>query len=155
MDSTAHISELIDQLDDNLDNLQEALKGILNKSLTEVAASYSMLDRAKFYILITYAIESAVFCTYSEQSIKIKELTFVAFLRLNGMSAREHPVYRELERVKQYFQKAKLAEVTLQKPVMRLDQNAAGRFIKAALVCDNMLSIIDSMLTNDRLAMKL
>ena len=59
-----------------------------------------------------------------------------AFLRLTGTSAREHPVYRELERVKQYFQKAKLAEVTLQKPVMRLDQGAAGRFIKAALVCD-------------------
>ena len=79
----------------------------------------------------------------------------VAFLRLNGMSAREHPVYRELERVKQYFQKAKLAEVTLQKPVMRLDQGAAGRFIKAALVCDNMLSAVDSILTNDSLAMKL
>ena len=66
MDSTAHISELIDQLDENLDSLQDALKGILNKSLTEVAASYSMLDRAKFYILITYAIESAVFCTHSD-----------------------------------------------------------------------------------------
>ena len=61
-------------------------------------------------------------------------LTIVAFLRLTGTSAREHSIYRELERVKQYFQKAKLAEASLQKPAMRLDQAAASRFIKAALV---------------------
>ena len=61
MDGTAHITELIDQLDDNLDNLQDALKTIMTKSLTEIAAEHSLLDRAKLYIMVTYAIESVLF----------------------------------------------------------------------------------------------
>jgi exosome complex protein LRP1 len=55
-------------------------------------------------------------------------------LRLNGTSAREHPVFRELTRVKQYFEKVKLAEAGEKRQVMRLDQAAAGRIIKHALV---------------------
>jgi hypothetical protein len=55
-------------------------------------------------------------------------------VRLHGVEAKEHPVFRELTRVKQYFQKIKVAEEPLVGPKMRLDQNAATRFIKHALV---------------------
>ena len=62
MDNPLKIEGMIDQLEDNLDTLQDALKTILSKSLTELAADYPVLDRAKLYILVTYAIESAIFC---------------------------------------------------------------------------------------------
>lgn len=54
-------------------------------------------------------------------------------MRINGVKAREHPVFIELTRVKQYFDKIKAAE----NPAIRthtLDKAVAGRFIKAGLV---------------------
>ncbi len=59
-----------------------------------------------------------------------------AYLRLNGINAKEHPVFRELTRVKQYFEKIKTAETVSgnNKPNVQLDKAAAKRFIKHALV---------------------
>jgi exosome complex protein LRP1 len=61
---------------------------------------------------------------------------FVAYLRLNGVSARGHPVFKELNRVKQYFDKIKNAEALISKRSnnMSLDKQAAARFIRAGLV---------------------
>lgn len=62
----------------------------------------------------------------------------IAYLRLNGVNAKEHPVFRELTRVKLYFEKIKTAESTGTKQNVTLDKAAAGRFIKHALVgCDS------------------
>ena len=58
----------------------------------------------------------------------------IAYLRLNGINAKEHPVYRELTRVKQYFDKIKDAETTDGQRPANLDKPAAERFIKHALV---------------------
>lgn len=60
-----------------------------------------------------------------------------AYLRLHGVKAREHPVFKELTRVKQYFDKIKIAESPLPKREnLSLDKVAAGRIFKAALVRD-------------------
>lgn len=62
-------------------------------------------------------------------------LIFSAFIRLNGANAKDHPVFRELTRVKQYFGKIKDVEIGHQKRVnLTLDKHAAGRVIKHALV---------------------
>ncbi|PQE13448.1 exosome-associated family protein [Rutstroemia sp. NJR-2017a WRK4] len=54
--------------------------------------------------------------------------------RLNGINAREHAVFTELTRVKQYFQKIDAAENPVaEKSNLKLDKGAAGRFIKAGL----------------------
>jgi len=57
-----------------------------------------------------------------------------AYLRLHGVDAREHPVFKELTRVKQYFEKIKALETEPEKRTMSLDKQAAGRFIKHNLV---------------------
>jgi hypothetical protein len=68
-------------------------------------------------------------------SILFHYLTSIAYLRLNGVKAREHPVFRELTRVKQYFEKVKLAENPVEKKrPLSLDKGAASRIIKAGLV---------------------
>ena len=61
---------------------------------------------------------------------------FLAYLRLHGVQAKEHHVFRELTRVKQYFEKIKEAESepTKNQQGLTLDKEAAGRFIKHALV---------------------
>lgn len=59
-----------------------------------------------------------------------------ASLRLNGVNAKEHPVFKELTRVRQYFDKIKNVENPPEKPEkpdQTLNKEAAIRFIKADL----------------------
>lgn len=58
----------------------------------------------------------------------------IAFLRLHGTSAKDHPVFRELTRVKQYFQKIEGVKSRDEGRTSKLDKAAANRFIKHALV---------------------
>ena len=120
MDPTAaNVVDLLEQLDDEVDDLEEALAPILKAGLADTASKLPLLDKAKLYVLITYAVESMLF----------------SYLRLHGVNAREHPVFVELTRVKQYFDKIKRAENPVdQKPGMVIDKSAAHRFVRAGLV---------------------
>ncbi|KAH6671731.1 putative exosome-associated protein [Halenospora varia] len=115
MDSTKVIS-LLEQLDDEIDDLEDSLVPLLKTALAESASKFPLLDKAKLYVLVTYAIESIIF----------------SYLRLNGVKAREHPVFLELTRVKQYFDKIKATE----NPPVRtstLDKTVAARFLQPDL----------------------
>lgn len=57
-----------------------------------------------------------------------------AYLRLKGVDAKEHPVFREITRVKQYFAKIQALETQPEERALTLDREAAGRFIKHGLV---------------------
>ncbi|PWY82252.1 hypothetical protein BO70DRAFT_352845 [Aspergillus heteromorphus CBS 117.55] len=116
MDAT-DLLPLLEQLDDNIDDLEEALKPILDGSVIETSKKLPVLDKAKFHVLVTYALESLLF----------------SYLRLHGVNAREHPVFRELTRVKQYFAKITALETEPEKRTLTLDKQAAGRFIKHGL----------------------
>lgn len=118
MDVTKVLS-LLDQLDDEVDDLEETLDPLVKTALSETTSKLPLLDKAKLYVLITYAIESILF----------------SYLRLHGVKARQHPVFTELNRVKQYFEKVKLAEnPTEQRANLSLDKSAASRIIKAGLI---------------------
>ncbi|KAE8443460.1 hypothetical protein EG329_001857 [Mollisiaceae sp. DMI_Dod_QoI] len=116
MDSTKLMS-LLDQLDDEMDDLEESLVPLIKTTLSETSSKLPLLDKAKLYVLVTYAIESMLF----------------SYLRLNGVKAREHPVFVELTRVKQYFDKIKAAETPAQDRTLVPDKQAVARFIKAGL----------------------
>ncbi|KAF3069107.1 hypothetical protein GL218_08028 [Daldinia childiae] len=115
-----NISPQLDRLDDELDNLEEALQPILG-NISDVANKLPLLDKAKLYVLATYSIESMLFSS----------------LRLNGVEAKEHPVFKELARVRQYFDKIKNIETPPQKPEQTLNKEAAIRFIRADLAENN------------------
>lgn len=114
---SADLIPLIEQLDDNVDGLEEALAPILESTVIESSKKLPVLDKAKFHVLITYALESLIF----------------SYLRLHGVKATEHPVFRELTRVRQYFDKIKSLETEPEQRTMVLDKQAAGRFIKHGL----------------------
>lgn len=61
MDSNGILS-LLEQFDDDLDDLEESLEPILKSSLSVTTSKLPLLDKAKLYILVTYAIESILFC---------------------------------------------------------------------------------------------
>lgn len=58
------------------------------------------------------------------------------------MDAKQHPVFRELTRVKQYFEKIKALETEPEERPMTLDKAAAGRFIKHGLVSVDLFNCI-------------
>ncbi|OTA87535.1 hypothetical protein M434DRAFT_81139 [Hypoxylon sp. CO27-5] len=125
-----NISPQLDRLDDEIDNLEEALQPILN-NVSDVANKLPLLDKAKLYVLVTYSIESMLFSS----------------LRLNGVNAKEHPVFKELTRVRQYFEKIKNAEnPPPQKPEQTLNKEAAIRFIRADLA-ENNNKVVNTKLT--------
>ncbi|KAK3081331.1 hypothetical protein LTS18_007882 [Coniosporium uncinatum] len=118
MDDTTDLKPLIEDLISQISDLETALKPLLNGPLSNTSSKLPLLDRAKLHVLLTYAIESVLF----------------SFLRLNDVNAKEHAVFAELTRVKQYF--AKIKEVESGGPgarASRIDKSAAGRFISHAL----------------------
>ena len=56
---------MIEQLDDNIDDLEEALEPLMKATLSDMAAKLPLLDKAQLYVLVTYAIESILFCLYN------------------------------------------------------------------------------------------
>lgn len=67
MDPVAtNVMDLLEQLDDEVDDLEEALAPILEAGLADTASKLPLLDKAKLYVLITYAVESMLFCKYTE-----------------------------------------------------------------------------------------
>jgi len=113
----AELLSSLDHLTSDIEDLEESLTPILNTALSASTSKLPLLDKAKLYVLATYAIESLLF----------------SYIKLNGVEAKSHPVFRELARVKQYFDKIKTAESAGIKPNAKLDKDAAGRFVKHAL----------------------
>ncbi|OGE54235.1 hypothetical protein PENARI_c006G05686 [Penicillium arizonense] len=116
MDPT-NLLPLLEQLDDNVDDLEEVLQPLLATSLAKSSNKLPVMDKAKLHVLITYTLESLIF----------------SYLRLHGVDAKQHPVFRELTRVRQYFAKIKDLETEPEQRSMTLDKEAAGRFIKHGL----------------------
>ncbi|KAJ5124734.1 uncharacterized protein N7515_008559 [Penicillium bovifimosum] len=113
----SNVFELLSQLDDNTDDLEEVLQPLLRSSLSKSSNKLPLMDKAKLHVLITYTLESLIF----------------SYLRLHGVDAKQHQVFRELTRVKQYFDKIKALETEPEERNMTLDKAAAGRFIKHGL----------------------
>ncbi|KAJ5306547.1 hypothetical protein N7508_005562 [Penicillium antarcticum] len=108
---------LLEQLDDHVDDLEEILQPLLASSLAKSSNKLPVMDKAKLHVLVTYTLESLIF----------------SYLRLHGVDAKQHPVFRELTRVRQYFAKIKDIETPSEQRSMTLDKEAAGRFIKHGL----------------------
>lgn len=129
--------DLVDQLEENIEDLEDSLAPLLESgsSLASTTKKLPLVDRAKLDVLLVYAIESIIFCEFFIISLS-KSLTHLAFLKLHGIDAKEHAVFRELSRVKPYFEKIKNAEAgaSPSRPSAILNKEAANRVIRHALV---------------------
>ena len=63
MDPTDMIP-MLEALDDNMDDVEEALSPLLKAALSDTAGRLPVLDKAQLYVLVTYAMESILFCGY-------------------------------------------------------------------------------------------
>lgn len=64
MDSSK-VLNLLEQLDDDIDDLEDSLSTLVKTALSETASKLPLLDKAKLYVLVTYAIENLLFCKLS------------------------------------------------------------------------------------------
>lgn len=116
--STSALHPQLTELNDNLEDLEELLQPITTtRTIANTATSLPVADKARLYVLTTYALESLLF----------------SYLRLAGAEVKDHPIRQELSRVRNYVQKIKEAQEA-PPPGMALDKDAAKRFINAALV---------------------
>lgn len=116
MDSS-DVKELVEDMGGSIDDLEASLAPLLNATLSSSTSKLPLLDKAKLYVLATYAIDSVLF----------------SYLRLNGQNVKEHPVVQEIMRVRSYFNKIKEVEAGPTQRNATLDKDAAARFIKHGL----------------------
>lgn len=78
MTTTSLLADLED-LTDDLADLDETLSPMLTNPLPQTTKKLPLLDKAKLYVTIVYAIESLLFCTYHCPChiIVLDSLTFV------------------------------------------------------------------------------
>ena len=62
---------LIGTLDENIDDMEEVLFPFLRHALLDTARNLPLLDQAQLFVLITYAIESSLFCTLRPHPLDI------------------------------------------------------------------------------------
>jgi exosome complex protein LRP1 len=114
----SELHEHLTALSTNIDTLEAALNPLLTTPLTTMSAPLPLLAKAKISALSAYAIESLLFGS----------------IRLSGTDARSHPVFAELARTKGCFERiARAEDPNRGKPTMRVDKDAARRFVKAGL----------------------
>eukprot|EP00026_Physarum_polycephalum_P016140 Phypoly_transcript_16984.p1 GENE.Phypoly_transcript_16984~~Phypoly_transcript_16984.p1 ORF type:complete len:223 (+),score=67.44 Phypoly_transcript_16984:31-669(+) len=120
--STTISSELqgdMDEMEETLQGIEKHLEPYFKASLRETKSNLSDLQVAKLNIVIAYSINTL----------------FYMYLKTQGVNPKEHQVMTELDRVRLYIKKIK--ELTdkenPQKPTLRLNQEAAQRFINHAL----------------------
>ena len=54
---------MLEDLGENIDELEEALAPLLKASLVDITSKLPLLEKAKLQVLVTYAIESILFCS--------------------------------------------------------------------------------------------
>ncbi|KAJ3111683.1 hypothetical protein HDU96_005467 [Phlyctochytrium bullatum] len=103
----------------SIDSCKETLAPLLSgnhETFDSAMSQLEPLDRAQMYITLAYAINTL----------------FFTYLRTQG-ATKGHPSRKELGRVKDYMEKWEKVKSSAQKPSMRVDKQAAGRFIKHGL----------------------
>ncbi|KAI1123937.1 Sas10/Utp3/C1D family-domain-containing protein [Nemania abortiva] len=153
----ADILPLVETLGESVDALAETLQ-TPGDGLQEMASKLPLLDKAKLYVLMTYAVESILFCETDPEPEPEHDPgagtgagAGAATLRLNGVDAKEHQVYKELARVRNYFEKLKAIEMPAQKPQQSLNKEAAIRFIRSDLAEDKEINLkLTEMIAKER-----
>ncbi|KIY73517.1 hypothetical protein CYLTODRAFT_416893 [Cylindrobasidium torrendii FP15055 ss-10] len=106
----ANLSKSLSELEDNLEPL-------LAQTLPEALLPLDALQQAKLQTTLSYVIHDLVFI----------------YLKSRGIDPRTHPVFGELERVKEYFGKIDKAEASNKQRTVTVDKGAAERFITSAI----------------------
>lgn len=121
---TAELDSQIASLSTSITDLTNTLQPLLSQPLTITTSTLPLLDKAKLYILATYTLESLLF-----SSLKLS-----ASSGLGGIEdVKQHAIFAELKRVREYFGKLESVEASSRGPEKRVDKEVAGRLVRAGV----------------------
>lgn len=100
-----------------LNVVKKHLEPIFAKPLSDVYTKLPVSQRYELEVLLSYSLNTL----------------YYIYLRTQGSDPNKHEVMKELVRVQTYIKKLKRAQGKEDKPSMKLDKEAAGRFIKSAM----------------------
>jgi exosome complex protein LRP1 len=114
----AEVKSNLSELSEHLDSLEQQLEMLLaHESLAALNAELPAADALKVNTAVAYTLHAL----------------YYTFLRTQGQDPADHPVKKELERVKQYVGKVTKALANEPQPQVRIDTEAAGRMVNAQL----------------------
>eukprot|EP00039_Didymoeca_costata_P025764 m.14190 g.14190 ORF g.14190 m.14190 type:complete len:188 (+) comp5033_c0_seq2:302-865(+) len=126
--------ETLKRFQEALDGTSEELGALLNTPIAELRKqSAGPLEAAELDLSFAFAINS-LFWTY---------------IRLCGDDPKDHPVNRELVRIKEYMKKVQQLKSPPEEPNLRVDKGAAKRFVKAALAPNEAKEVDTAKVTSD------
>ncbi|KAH6561304.1 hypothetical protein BASA50_003585 [Batrachochytrium salamandrivorans] len=98
---------------------QQALSELLETPLEIQLRTLEPIDKARLLVTLSYTINSLAF----------------VFLKLQGIQPKTHPVKKELDRIKTYFEKIETVSGG-NRNTMQIDQAAAKRFLHHSLAAN-------------------
>ena len=130
------LPQVLNSIDDSIDQIQKSIQSVLSEDhetviVTDMDSKIGSLgypiEKAKFHILLAYTLNTLLF----------------NYVKIQGLNPKEHAVSEELERIKGYFSKLKLVQSKLKdKPLLKVDKEAANRFIKHALASNSKDAVV-------------
>lgn len=119
MENIENVKQFIRSLDASTDQLSEKLEPIMKKSLEETAAIASTdIKNIRIYNNYSYVLISVIF----------------AYLKSLGVNTDQHPIMKELTRIKMYMKRLKDFETKLEtKDTSKEDAEASRSFIQQTL----------------------
>ncbi|GAB7359572.1 hypothetical protein MBLNU230_g6759t1 [Neophaeotheca triangularis] len=123
---TSDLTSQISSLQTTITSLTTTLTPLLDQPLTTTTSTLPLLDKAKLYILATYTLESLLF-----SSLKLSAASGQSGIE----DVKEHAVFAELKRVREYFGKVESVEASSSgmPEGNRVDKAAVGRLVKAGV----------------------
>jgi exosome complex protein LRP1 len=128
------ITPQLDQLEEELRKAEDSLEPLLG-DIGDISSKLPLLDKAKLYVLVAYAIEALLFCeTCPPALLSAFTHTWPATLRLNGVDTKNHAIFTELTRVRQYTEKIQKLEAPPAERENTVNTEAAARILRSDLV---------------------
>ncbi|KAK7103620.1 nuclear nucleic acid-binding protein C1D-like [Littorina saxatilis] len=109
------LKERLGNFDAAVSQVESMLQPLISTPHNELVDKLAPLDAAKLDLVGVYSINSL----------------FWMYLNVCGVNPKDHPVKKELERIRSYMTRIKEAQDSLNKP--RVDKGAAKRFVRSAL----------------------
>ena len=113
----AEMEENLTEMEATLSTLEKELEPLLSTPWEQLTSKLEPMEKAKLNLMIAYVANSL----------------FYVFLKTQGKSTADHPVTDELARIKDYMGNLKELGPGAAKKPLKLDKEAAERFINASI----------------------
>lgn len=130
-DFPGEVKAEVKQLHDSMQRLKQTLKPLIEDAVTDECAGSDEKNNNDNFSLRSLAKTSFEKAKLDLTVVYTLNSLFWIYLSTKGVNVREHPIKKELDRLKSYMMRAK--EVEDKEKAPKLNVNAANRFVRNSL----------------------